>query len=67
LTLFTTFSKKPINFSAVSIKDFREQLIHIEDAYITSRYEIIEYNSEDIKRKWYKGTTGLLVQVIERK
>jgi HEPN domain-containing protein len=30
------------------IAEFREQLIHIEDAYITSRYEIIEDNSEDI-------------------
>ncbi|MFP3191014.1 MAG: HEPN domain-containing protein [Thermoproteota archaeon] len=31
------------------IAEYREQLIRIEDAYITSRYEVAEYHGEDLK------------------
>jgi HEPN domain-containing protein len=49
------------------IAEFREQLIHIEDSYITSRYEIIEYNSEDIKSliETAEKLIGFLEEVVK--
>ena len=49
------------------IAEFREQLIHIEDAYITSRYEIIEHNSEDIKSliETAEKLIGFLEEVVK--
>ena|GEM_PF-4020419 len=39
------------------IAEHREQLIRIEETYITSRYEVAEYHGEDLKS---------LIEVVEK-